>query len=74
MDLHVGGLFILLAVAFGLGCLILWLLALVDCVQNEPKEGNDRLIWTLVILLANIWGALIYWIVRRPQRIREAGG
>lgn len=49
---------------------ILWIWALVDCLVNEPSEPgkNDKLIWVLVIIFASFIGALIYLIVRRPQR------
>jgi hypothetical protein len=53
--------------------LVGWIVALVDCLRNEPQVGNDRLIWLLVIVLAGWIGALIYWLVRRPQRNARAG-
>jgi hypothetical protein len=39
----------------------------IDCVTHESKEGNDKLIWLLVILLAPL-GSLIYFFVRKLQR------
>ena len=57
--------------AIGLGGFILWIWTLIDCIQNEPSEGNDKIIWILVIVLTNWIGALIYLVVRRPQRKRE---
>ncbi|MBX3728842.1 MAG: PLDc N-terminal domain-containing protein [Candidatus Sumerlaeia bacterium] len=51
-------------------CGAFWLWALIDCLQNEPKEGNDRIVWALVILLGQLIGALVYAVVRRPQRNR----
>jgi hypothetical protein len=56
-----------------LGIVILWIWALVDCLANEPSTGNDKLVWALVILLASWLGALIYLIVRRPERMRLYG-
>ena len=46
---------------------------LVDCLKNEPSEGNDKVIWTIVILLLNFLGALLYFLVRRPERIARFG-
>jgi hypothetical protein len=46
---------------------------IIDCATNEPAEGNDKLIWILVIVLTNWIGALIYYFVRRPQRIEQYG-
>ena len=50
-----------------------WIWALVDCVQNEPSEGNDKVIWLLIIIFLNGLGALIYCFVRRPERIAQFG-
>ncbi len=49
---------------------IFWIWMLVDCLTQESSEGNDKLAWTLVILLTNFIGAVIYFFVRRPSRIR----
>lgn len=60
------GLLALAAMAF-------WVWMLVDCLTNEPSEGNDKVIWALVILLVHALGALLYYFVRRPARIRQYG-
>ena len=52
---------------------IFWVFVLVDCLRNEPSEGNDKVIWVLVILLANLVGAVLYLAVRRPKRIQQYG-
>lgn len=52
---------------------ILWIWVLVDCATKEPSEGNDKIIWILVILLGQLIGALIYLFIRRPQRIQQYG-
>lgn len=49
-----------------------WIWALMDCLKNEPSEGNDKLIWTLVILLGGAPGAMLYLAMRRSQRVRAA--
>jgi len=59
--------------AFAFGAFVFWLWALIDCIKNEPSEGNERIIWILVIALTNWIGALIYLVVRRPQRKAEVG-
>jgi hypothetical protein len=46
---------------------------IVDCATKEKSDGNEKLIWILVILLTHWIGALIYLLVRRPQRIQELG-
>ena len=51
---------------------IFWLWVLVDCLTKEPSTGNDKVAWTLFILLVPFIGALIYYFVRRPERIKAA--
>ena len=51
---------------------ILWVWMLIDCAVNEPS-GTNKIVWILVILLANFIGAAIYFLVRRPARRAEAG-
>ncbi|PTX97646.1 hypothetical protein DB346_20345 [Verrucomicrobia bacterium LW23] len=54
--------------------LVLTVWMLIDCITNEPAEGNDKIVWTiLIILLQGGIGALLYYFVRRPQRIRQFG-
>ncbi|MCP4613604.1 MAG: hypothetical protein GY845_33360 [Planctomycetes bacterium] len=50
------------------GLLVLWIWTLIDCIKNEPTEGNERIVWVVVIAVTHWIGALIYLIVRRPQR------
>jgi hypothetical protein len=52
---------------------IFWIWMLVDCATKEPSEGNEKIIWIIVILLAHLLGALIYYLVRRPKRIEQHG-
>ncbi len=59
----------------GLALLIFWLWMLIDCLRNEPSDGNDKIVWVLVIIFTNWIGALIYYFVRRPERPdRKRGG
>lgn len=52
---------------------IFWVWVIVDCATKEPSEGNDRIVWILIILFTHIIGALIYYFVRRPERIKKYG-
>ena len=52
---------------------IFWIWMLVDCVTKEPSEGNDKIVWVVVIVLTHWIGALIYYLVRRPKRIEQYG-
>ena len=66
--------FMFLAFAvLGIGGTILWVWMLVDCATKEPSEGNDKIVWILVIVLTHVIGALIYLLARRPRRIQLYG-
>ncbi len=75
------GLFGLVTTVFGLGCVfgllglvstLFWLWMLIDALANEPTT-NDKLLWFLVIFFLHFIGALIYFVVRRPNRPRAGG-
>jgi len=63
----------LLFLVIGVGGTALWIWMLVDCATREPSEGNDKLVWILIIVLTHWIGALIYLLVRRPKRIEQIG-
>ncbi|WP_345785353.1 PLD nuclease N-terminal domain-containing protein [Thalassobacterium sedimentorum] len=57
---------------FGIGAFAFWIWMLVDCLKYESSDGNDKLVWVLVIVFTNWIGALIYFLVRRGERRRLA--
>jgi hypothetical protein len=65
---------IFLMFALGATAAAFWIWMIIDCATREPAEGNERLIWILIIVLAHWIGALIYFFVRRPKRIELHGG
>lgn len=70
------GLFRLFGVGFnGVAALatIFWIWVLIDCLTKESSEGNDKVAWTLFILLVPLVGAAIYYFVRRPERVKAFG-
>jgi len=66
---------ILIFLMFTLGstAVAFWIWMIIDCVTREPAEGNERLIWIIIIVFAHWIGALIYFFVRRPKRIELYG-
>ena len=60
--------FILIWLSIFAGLMVLWIWTLIDCIKNEPTEGNERIVWVVVIAATHWIGALIYLIARRPQR------
>ena len=57
----------------GVALFVFWIWMLIDCATRESSQGYDKLVWIVVIALTNWIGALIYFFVRRPQRMRELG-
>jgi len=72
-DFGFGILCVLPMVLLGVLGTIFWVWMLVECLTKESSEGNDKLIWALVIVLTNVVGAAIYYVARRPTRIKELG-
>ncbi len=51
--------------------LAFWIWMLIDCIKNEPDEGNNKLIWVLVIIFTQLLGAVIYYFVQRRERLQN---
>ena len=60
------------AALIALGLFVFWVWMLVDCAQNEPSEGNDKVVWIIIIAVTGFLGAALYFFVRRPNRPRPA--
>ena len=69
----ISALIMLPLLVLGIGGTILWIWMIVDCATKEPSEGNEKLIWILIVVLTHWIGALIYLLVRRPKRIQQFG-
>ena len=63
-------LFVLIWIGTGALTTAFWIWMLIDCAKNEPRKGNDRIVWVLIIVISHFLGALIYYFARRPERIR----
>jgi len=63
-----GGIFVLFFFVLGILGTILWIWMIIDCATKEPSEGNDKIVWLLIIIFTGWIGALIYFLVRRPKR------
>jgi len=46
------------------------LIALIDILKSK-FNGNDKIIWVLVVLFFNLVGAIIYFAIGRNQRIKN---
>ena len=61
------GLIWLLIIPLAVAGTVFWIVALVDCVRRDFPGGNDKLMWVLIILIAQVVGALVYWFVGRER-------
>ncbi len=57
----------------GIAGVVLWIWMLVEVLTRETDEGNNRLIWALVIVFTHWVGALIYVLARRRERVQKLG-
>ena len=68
----------LVPIAIGIFSMVLWIFAIIDVAQRRPSEfphalkgetsSNEQIIWVLVVVLAGIIGAIIYYFaVMRPH-------
>jgi hypothetical protein len=67
------GMFFLIFAVIAIASSIFWIAMLVDCATKEPSSGNDKLVWILIIVFTHWIGALLYYLVRRPQRKAQWG-
>ena len=52
---------------------VFWMWVLVDCITKEPSDGNDKIAWTILIIFVPLFGALLYYFILRPERIKALG-
>jgi hypothetical protein len=55
---------------FWIGAFALWIWALVDCIQvpdDSLYQSGNKLIWVLVIVFANVIGAILYFAIGKPS-------
>ena len=69
----IGASFMLFFLLLALTGTVFWIWMIVECATKEPSQGNDKIVWILIIVLAHWLGALLYYFVRRPQRIAQHG-
>ena len=72
-SLGLGEVFFLLIGLIGILASIFWVWMIIDCATKESPQGNDKLVWILIIVFMHWIGSLIYYFVRRPQRIAQFG-
>ena len=56
--------------------LVLWIWALIDCVQvpdDSRYQSGNKLVWVLIIVFLNWIGAVLYLVIGRPRGPRSPG-
>lgn len=66
-------LFWLVAMGIGLLATVFWIWMIIDVATKESENGNDKIVWILVVILAGVIGAAVYYFVRRPERMKKFG-
>jgi len=66
----VGG---LISGIFWLAFTVFMIWMIVDCALYESRVGNERLIWVIINVFVPYVGAVVYYLFRRPERIRALG-
>jgi len=46
------------------------IIALIDILKSK-FEGNNKIVWILVVLFLNLIGAILYFAIGRNQRIKN---
>lgn len=59
---------ILILVAIFLGFLPT-IIALVDILKSE-FTGNNKIVWLLMVLFTNIFGAVLFFLIGREQKLK----
>lgn len=57
------------AMIIGLGCTLIWVLAIIEIVKSEFQDKNERLIWLLLVILLPLIGTILYFAIGRKQRL-----
>lgn len=65
---NIGGSFLLIIGALSFIYLILMIYCLVDVIRSEFKDPNMKLIWIIIILLAQLIGTLVYLVIGKSTK------
>ncbi|MDP2687497.1 MAG: PLD nuclease N-terminal domain-containing protein [Aequorivita sp.] len=49
-------------------CIVPTIIALIDILKSE-FNGNNKIVWLLVVLFGSFFGAILYFIIGRKQKI-----
>lgn len=64
------GIWQLIIIIIAVCCLLFPVLALISILKND-FNGNDKIIWVLVVLFLPFFGTILYFLLGRPKRIKN---
>lgn len=59
-------LFLAIAMIFVL-VFIFWIFMIIDCAKRKFKDDTEKVVWILIIVLAGIIGAILYYFVVKAK-------
>ncbi|ARV05245.1 hypothetical protein BTO04_00410 [Polaribacter sp. SA4-10] len=60
----------IILLAFVLLGIIPTIIALIDLLKSK-FNGNDKIVWVLVVLFFNLFGAILYFVIGRKQKVES---
>ena len=48
----------------GILCLVLWIVALVDCIKSN---NSNKVVWIIVIIVLPLLGSILYFLIGRSR-------
>lgn len=70
MSVFMIGVWQILLIVTAIACVITTIIALVDILKSE-FTGYNKIVWLLVVLLLNFFGAVLYFIMGRQQKTQN---
>lgn len=51
-----------------MGCLALWVYAIIDIVRGGFKNEGDKIVWLVLVLLVPVLGTVLYYLIGQKQK------
>lgn len=51
-----------------MGCLALWVYAIIDIVGGGFKNEGDKIVWLVLVLLVPVLGTVLYYLIGQKQK------
>ncbi len=57
------GVLLLFPLLLGIGFLIITVMVIINIINNSDIDSNNKLFWIILILVTNIIGLIVYFVV-----------